>query len=113
MLKAAVSVADTKVLLERSPGMRITTDILESAATGAPMALKGEGLVKLLLEHDPTAQVTPGIILASINSSRNPSTFMSTLLEHNPDLDITEDVLLTLLRKSMMPKEREQVPEVL
>ena len=57
-------------------------------------------LVKLLLEHDRSAHVTPAVILAGTKSARKSSTFMTTMLGHDPDLNITEESFLALLRAS-------------
>lgn len=62
MLKAAKSFKDMKLLLKHAPDTRVAQDILVVAASNYS---EGQELVTLLLKHDKTVKIPPGVVCRS------------------------------------------------
>ncbi|KAI9655980.1 MAG: hypothetical protein M1821_005041 [Bathelium mastoideum] len=113
MLREAQTPSEMQILLRPIPHHRVSDELLETVATRAEhpsktypdgtLVMGSEGnlaprhsLVKVLLEHDKRANITPKLVRKACDSP-DAITFLTVLLDHDPGVTILEDDFIALL----------------
>ncbi|KAI9684613.1 MAG: hypothetical protein M1822_005701 [Bathelium mastoideum] len=113
MLREAQTPSEMQILLKPIPHHRVSDELLETVATRAehPSKIYPDGalvfgseenlaprhsLVKVLLEHDKQANITPKLVHKACDSP-DAIAFLTVLLDHDPEVTILEDDFIALL----------------
>ena len=111
MLKAAETIPDMKLLLERRrKDLPISSEVFEAAAS---RYRESGALVRLLLEHDKSIKITPPVVQRAITYYHDSESLIETLLEHDPTLEIGQEQLLSMINGRGGHKGKRQIVELL
>ena len=110
MLKAAETTANMKLLLgRRRKELPISTEVLEAAV----LHHRGGALVRLLLEHDKSAKITPPMVERALRYFDYSEPLIETLLEHDPTIKIGQDQVLSMIKGIGVYGEMRQLVKLL